>query len=146
MMSSSPLIGRLARLALALLSLAGPAACVAAKEARLQVENTLDGPVVEEHSWGRVECGHGQVCTEVQVARVDVGRLDGGPVEITLKNRTLASVAVQVELETFDPEGHRTDRTGFHDVALAPRQESVLTLWQELSGDERLVIKLRARS
>lgn len=140
------LLVRLARLTLALVSLAGPAACVAAKEARLQVEHALDGPVVEEHSWGRVECGHGQVCSEVQVARVDVGRLDGGPVEITLKNRTLASVAVQVELQTFDPEGHRTDRTGFHDVALAPRQESVLTLWQDLQANERLVIHLRARS
>lgn len=120
--------------------------CVAAKEAQLQAENALDSPVVEEHAWGRVECGHGQVCTEVQVARVDVGRLDGGPIEVTLKNRTLASVAVQVELETFDAQGRRTDRTGFHDVALAPRQESVLTLWQDLQADERLVIHLRARS
>ena len=120
--------------------------CVAAKEAQLQAENAIDAPVVEQHSWGRVECGHGQVCSEVQVARVDVSRLGGGPIEVTLKNRTLASVAVQVELETFDAQGRRTDRTGFHDVALAPRQESVLTLWQELQSDEQLVIHLRARS
>lgn len=130
----------------ALVMLALSLSCVAAKEAQMQVENTLDAPVVVEHSWGRVECGHGQVCSEVQVARVDVSRLGSGPIEVTLKNRTLAAVAVQVELETFDAEGHRTDRTGFHDVALAPRQESVLTLWQELEGHEKLVIKLRARS
>lgn len=120
--------------------------CVAVKEAQLGVEHAIDAPVVEEHAWGRVECGHGQVCTEVQVARVDVGSYGSGPIEVTLKNRTLAAVAVQVELETFDAQGHRTDRTGFHDVALAPRQESVLTLWQELTADEKLVIKLRARS
>ncbi|MBI1946803.1 MAG: hypothetical protein HYS27_13995 [Deltaproteobacteria bacterium] len=131
---------------LALILLALSLSCVAVKEAQLAAENVIDAPVVEEHTWGRVECGHGQVCSEVQVARVDVGRYDGGPVEVTLKNRTLASVAVQVELQTFDAQGRRTDRTGFHDVALAPRQESVLTLWQELSADERLVIALRARS
>ena len=130
--------------ALAALSLA--VSCVAVKETQLQMENAVDAPVVEEHPWGRVECGLGQVCSEVQVSRVDVSRLGSGPIEVTLKNRTLASVAVQVELETFDAQGHRTDRTGFHDVALAPQQESVLTLWQELEGDERLVIKLRARS
>ena len=133
-------------LAAVLAALSLSVSCVAAKEAQLEVENAVDAPVVEEHPWGRVECGHGQVCSEVQVARVDVSSLGSGPIEVTLKNRTLASVAVQVELETFDAQGHRTDRTGFHDVALAPRQESVLTLWQELEGDERLVIKLRARS
>lgn len=134
------------RFTVVLAGLALSVSCVAAKEARLQVEGTIDAPVVEEHAWGRVECGHGQVCSEVQVARVDVSRLGGGPIEVTLKNRTLASVAVQVELETFDAQGRRTDRTGFHDVALAPRQQSVLTLWQELDQDERLVIHLRARS
>lgn len=130
----------------ALAAVAATCSCVAVKEAQLAVENGIDAPVVEQHPWGRVECGHGQVCSEVQVARVDVARHGSGPVEVTLKNRTLASVAVQVELETFDAQGRRTDRTGFHDVALAPRQESVLTLWQELDADETLVIKLRARS
>ena len=130
----------------ALAAVALSVSCVAVKEAQLAVENVVDAPMVEEHSWGRVECGHGQVCSEVQVARVDVGRYGSGPVEVTLKNRTLASVAVQVELETFDALGRRTDRTGFHDVALAPRQESVLTLWQELDADEKLIVTLRARS
>ncbi len=129
-----------------LCALGASLSCAAVKEAQLGVENAVDAPIVEEHPWGRVECGHGQVCAEVQVARVDVGSLGSGPIEVTLKNRTLASVAVQVELETFDAQGHRTDRTGFHDVALAPRQESVLTLWQELTADEKLVVKLRARS
>lgn len=82
-----------------------------------------------------MECGHGQVCAEVQVTRVDVHG----------EHRTLESVAVQVQLETFNERGERTDRTGFHDVALAPRQESVLTLWQTLAEGERLIVKLRAR-
>jgi hypothetical protein len=123
--------------ALALLS-----SCVLAKDARLAAEAALDPPVVQQHAWGRVECGDGQVCAEVFVSRVDV---KGDPVEITLKNRTLESVAVQVQLETFNARGERTDRTGFHDVALAPRQESVLTLWQELDEGEELVVRLRAR-
>jgi hypothetical protein len=116
--------------------------CAVAKEARLVTENALDPPFVQEFAWGRVECGHGQVCQEVSVERVDV---HGDPVEITLQNRTLESVAVQVQLETFK-DGVRTDRTGFHDVALAPREESVLTLWQQLEAGERLVVKLRSRS
>ena len=116
--------------------------CAVAKEARLSAENAVDPPFVQHFPWGRVECGEGQVCQEVVVERVDV---QGDPVEITLQNRTLQSVAVQVQLETFK-NGRRTDRTGFHDVALAPRQESVLTLWQDLEEGEQLVIKLRARS
>jgi hypothetical protein len=112
--------------------------CAVAKEARLATEHAL----VQEFAWGRVECGHGQVCQEVTVERVDV---HGDPVEITLQNRTLEAVAVQVQLETFK-DGIRTDRTGFHDVALAPREESVLTLWQTLEDGEQLVVKLRSRS
>lgn len=116
--------------------------CAVAKEARLAAENAVDPAFVQEFSWGRVECGEGQVCQEVVVERVDV---QGDPVEVTLQNRTLESVAVQVQLETFK-DGVRTDRTGFHDVALAPRQESVVTLWQELEAGELLIVKLRARS
>lgn len=116
--------------------------CAVAKEARLATEHALDPAFVQEFAWGRVECGHGQVCQEVTVERVDV---HGDPVEITLQNRTLEAVAVQVQLETFK-NGVRTDRTGFHDVALAPREESVLTLWQTLDDGEQLVVKLRARS
>ena len=116
--------------------------CAVAKEARLSLENAVDPPFVQEFAWGRVECGEGQVCQEVVVERVDV---HGDPVEITLQNRTLEAVAVQVQLETFK-NGVRTDRTGFHDVALAPREESVLTLWQTLEDGEQLVVKLRARS
>lgn len=122
--------------------LAFTSACAVSKQARLGLEHAIDPPFVQEYSWGRVECGEGQVCQEVVVERVDV---QGDPVEITLQNRTLESVAVQVQLETFK-DGRRTDRTGFHDVALAPRQESVLTLWQELEEGELLVVKLRSRS
>ena len=116
--------------------------CGVAKEARLSAEHALDPPLVQEYAWGRVECGEGQICQEVFVERVDV---QGDPVEITLQNRTLEHVAVQVQLETCK-DGRRTDRTGFHDVAIAPRQDSVLTLWQTLEDGEQLVIKLRART
>lgn len=112
------------------------------KDARLAAENIASPGSVQDHDWGRVECGEGQVCSEVFVSRVDV---HGDPIEITLKNRTLESVAVQVQLETFSDEGERRDRSGFHDVALAPRQESVLTLWQERQDGDKLVIKLRSR-
>ena len=105
---------------------------------------------MQEYPWGRVECGEGQICSEVSVARVDVhddGDGDGGAIEVTLTNRTLESVAVQVQLETFRATGERSDRSGFHDVALAPRQQSVLTLWQALDREhgEKLIVKLRAR-
>ena len=123
--------------------LAATQGCVAAREATLVAENVGDGPVVKEYPWGRVECGRGAVCSEVSVSRVDV---HSGPVAVTLENRTLNDVAVQVALETFDTSGGRTDLTNYQDLALAPRSKSVLTLWQELDRDEKLVIHLRPRS
>ncbi len=131
----------LAAVAAALLAAAGTG-CVVAKDARIAAENALDPKTVQEYPWGRVECGEGQICSEVGVARVDV---HGGPIEVTLENHTLEAVAVQVQLETFSAAGARTDRSGFHDVALAPRQQSVLTLWQDVDDGEKLVIRLRAR-
>ena len=118
-------------------------ACVAAREATVVAENVVDGPVVKEYPWGRVECGRGAVCSEVSISRVDV---HSGPVAVTLENRTLNDVAVQVALETFDTSGGHTDLTSYQDLALAPRSKSVLTLWQELDRDEKLVIHLRPRS
>jgi hypothetical protein len=138
----SVLMNSLPKLLLALPLIAVSSSCVLTKDARMAAENVLDPRTVQEFPWGRVQCGEGQVCSEVHVARVDV---HGDPVEITLQNQTLESVAVQVMLETFNERGERTDRTGFHDVALAPRQESVLTLWQDLDEGEKLVVTLRAR-
>ena len=126
------------------LALAFSSGCAVTREAQLSAEEALVPRSVTEFPWGRVECGEGQVCQEVVVTRVDVHGLEDAPVEITLRNRTLESVAVQVQLETFK-DGLRTDITGFHDVALAPRQESVLTLWQQLEEGEKLVVKLRSR-
>jgi hypothetical protein len=124
-----------------------PVGCAAVKEAQMGAGEVFDGKHAEQHAWGRVECGHGQVCSEVKVARVDVHRNDlGGPVEVTLENRALADVAVQVQLEVFDKDGARVDRSGFHEVAIAARQQSVLTLWQELDDGDQLVIRLRSRA
>jgi hypothetical protein len=128
-------------------ALAGASGCAAGKELQMSLGEAADGPSREEHPWGRVECGHGQVCSEVKVARVDVHRQEpGGPVEITLENRALDDVALQVQLEVLDKDGHRMDRSGFHDVAIAARQQSVVTLWQELNDGDRLVIRLRERA
>src|SRR5688500_18570570 len=128
------------------LSLSVSVGCAAATDAQMGLENAIDGSTTRDFAWGRIECGQGQVCSEVEVTRVDVR---GGPVHITLRNRTQEDIAIQVGLETFAgsiEEGARTDSTGFHDVALAPRQQSVLTMWQELDRDQKLVIHLRARS
>lgn len=125
----------------------GLASCAALKDAQMGAGEVADGPVSERHAWGRVECGHGQVCAEVKVARLDVHRAaPDGSVEITLESRALEDVAVQVQLEVFDHAGRRVDRSGFHDVALAARQQSVLTLWQGVRDGDELVVRLRARS
>ena len=118
--------------------------CVAAKAAQMGAENAIDPKVSDEYWWGRVECGEGQVCEEVAVARVD---MKGDPVEITLENRTVDSVAVQVQVETFNARDERVDRTNFQDVALAPRSQQVVTMWRDIDDEhgDKIVVRMRAR-
>lgn len=102
----------------------------------------VDGGSVE------VRCGTGEVCAEVKVIHVQRSRSPGGggPVAVTLQNRTQDDVAVQIALESFDGGGRRTDRSSFHDVILAPRGEQVLELVSDVDVDDTLVVHLRARS
>jgi hypothetical protein len=99
-----------------------------------------------------VRCGFADLCAEVHVTHVDRQRRadgdgddGGGSVDVTLLNRTADPVAVQVALETFDARRRRTDRTGFHDVVLAPRDDGVVTLVTTADGDDVLVIHVRPR-
>lgn len=121
--------------------------CAQMRDAQMGAGEAIDGRTSSQHAWGRVECGHGQICSEVRVARVDVHRShEDGSVEVTLENRALEDVAVQVQLEVLDEKGRRVDRSGFHDVALAARQQSVIVLWQRIDEDAELVIRMRSRS
>jgi hypothetical protein len=122
-------------------------ACAPLRDAQMSAGEAIDARTSSAQPWGRVECGHGQICSEVRVARVDVHRsTEDGSVEVTLENRALEDVAVQIQLEVLDDQGRRVDRTGFHDVALAARQQSVLVLWQRIDEDDELVIRMRSRS
>jgi len=124
--------------------------CVAAKEARLGAEELVQPRVVERISayggGGPVEirCGTGEVCSEVRVVHVERDRAGG--VSVTLENRTEAHVAVQLAIEGFDGAKRRTDRTGFHDVIIAPRGDSVIDLDTAAAVDDMLVLHVRARS
>ena len=124
--------------------------CVGLKEARLASEEVVEARVAERIvgvDGGAVEvrCGSGEVCAEVKVVHVQRSK-DGGPVAVTLMNRTEEGVAVQLALEAFDGKGRRTDKTGFHDVVLAPRGEQVLELTSDVDVDDTLVVHLRARA
>ncbi len=124
--------------------------CVGLKEGRLAGEEVVQARVVERiTSVGagvvEVRCGVGEVCAEVKVVHVQRTR-GGGPVSVTLMNRTEADVAVQVALEFFDEASRRTDRSTFHDVILAPRGEQVLELFSDVDVDDTLILHLRARS
>jgi hypothetical protein len=137
-------------LSLLLLSSSLLASCVGLKEGRLGAEEGVEGRVVErivgvEGGAVEVRCGTGEVCAEVKVVHVQRSD-DGGPIEVTLMNRTQADVAVQLAIESFDDRGRRSDRSGFHDVILAPRGEQVLALVSEADVDDTLVLHLRARS
>lgn len=128
--------------------------CVALKELRMGSEEVVEARVVEriagvEGGAVEVRCGTGEVCAEVKVIHVQRTRSDqggGGPVAVTLQNRTQEGVAVQVALESFDRGGRRTDRSSFHDVILAPRGEQVLELVSDVDVDDTLIVHLRARS
>ena len=133
-----------------LASLLSLASCVGLKEAQLGAEEVVQARVVERISSvdaGTVEvrCGVGEVCAEVKVIHVQRTK-GGGPVAITLQNRTEADVAVQLALESFDDDGRRSDRSTFHDVLLAPRGEQVLELFSDVDIKDTLILHLRART
>lgn len=130
--------------ALCLLSAVG---CAPLRSASVALDEARDGPVVVPAPFGEVSCGHGQVCAEIEVARVQVRRgLAGEFVEVTLRNRTGEPVVVQLALETFDAEGASADRTGFVQVALPARQSHVVVVEDVRAARERLVVHLRART
>jgi hypothetical protein len=122
--------------------------CAALKDAKLSAEETVQPRVVERIATigsGPVEirCGTGEVCSEVDV--VHVQRNKDGAVDVTLMNRTEEEIAVQLSVEVFDGHARRTDKTGFHDVILAPRGEGVLALVTAAAPNDTLVVHLRPR-
>ena len=123
--------------------------CAAAKEVRLGVEETLQPRVVERitsANSGPVEirCGVAELCAEVRVLHVQ-RHIDGG-VEVTLQNRTEDAIAIQVRVEGEDSQHRRVDRSGFHDVVIAPRGEEVFALSTITNTADTLILHLRARS
>ena len=133
----------------ALVAVVAASGCAATKELRLASEEAVQPRFVERitsEAGGPVEihCGIGEACVEVKVVHVQRD-LDGG-VEVTLQNRTEAAVAVQLAIEGKDSRQRRTDRTGFHDVILAPRGEQVLALSTHAADDDVLILHLRPRA
>jgi hypothetical protein len=123
--------------------------CAAAKDARLGVEETFQPRIVERitsENSGPVEirCGVGELCAEVRVVHVQ-RNIDGG-IEVTLQNRTQEAIAIQVQLEGEDSQHRRVDRTGFHDVVIAPRGEQVFQMATSTAKDDTLIVHLRARA
>jgi hypothetical protein len=136
-----------ASLLVALAALGG--GCAMAKEVRLGLEEVVQPQYVERITsevGGPVEihCGIGEACVEVQVVHVQRD-LEGG-VEVTLQNRTESAVAVQLALEGQDGKRRRTDKSGFHDVVLAPRGQQVLALATAVDTDDVLILHLRRRA
>ena len=139
----SRLVAAVSLLALSLSS------CVGLKEAQLAAGEGVQSRTVERITTAHagaveVRCGAGEVCAEVKVVHVQRTQ-GGGPVAVTLQNRTEAAVAVQVALEFFDDAGRRSDRSTFHDVVLAPREEQVLELFSAVDVGDLLVLHLRSR-
>ncbi len=130
------------------IALASLTSCAAMKDARLGAEEGVQPRIVERisSSYGgpiEIRCGTGEVCQEVRVVHVE--RSVDGAVAVTLMNRTEEHVAVQLAIEGFDKRERRTDRTGFHDVILAPRGEQLLALDTHANIDDVLVVHVRAR-
>jgi hypothetical protein len=122
--------------------------CAAWKSVQLTAAETVQPRVTSRiTALGRgpveVVCGTGELCAEVEV--IHVQRNDAGTVDVTLRNRSGEHVALQLSLEAFDDDAHRTDKTGFHDVILAPRGEDVLSVATATSTKDTLVVHLRAR-
>ncbi|HEY1099008.1 MAG TPA: hypothetical protein VGF99_08765 [Myxococcota bacterium] len=122
--------------------------CMATKAARLGAEEAVQPRVVERISTGNagpveIRCGIGELCEEINVVHVQRD-VDGG-VEVTLRNRTQEHVAVQVGLDGYDESQRRSDRTGFHEVILAPRGDGVLHLDSLADIKDTIVLNLRPR-
>jgi hypothetical protein len=123
--------------------------CAATKEARLGVEEALQPRVVERitsQDSGPVEirCGVGELCSEVRV--IHVQRHTDGGVEVTIMNRTEEAIAIQVQIEGEDSQHRRVDRSGFHDVVIAPRGEEVFAVSTLTDTQDTLILHLRARA
>jgi hypothetical protein len=110
-------------------------------------ENVVDNTAIiafEENGLrGEVHCGLASVCEDIRVSHVQ--RSAEGDVTVTLQNNTAGDVVVQVALESMQANGVRTDRTTFHTVALAPRQDGLLSIGLLGSLDDTLIIMLRDR-
>lgn len=115
------------------------AGCAQARYAQTGIGQTIDNAVTVPFAWGEVYCGRGKVCAEVEVVRVDFEDRNNGRVEVTLRNRTGLTVALQIGLEILDENGTRLDRTTFQDVPLPGRQEKV---W-EMPGIYKKGAKIR---
>jgi hypothetical protein len=139
---------RACRLALVLAALTVTASCVATKQAQLGLAEAAQPVLVERISGedsGPIEirCGIGEVCAEVRISHVQ--RAADGAISVTIENQTEDHLAVQLALEGFDGHKRRTDRTGFHDVVLAPRGDSVLEVTTAAALSDTLVVHVRAR-
>jgi len=133
---------RVILIALGLMSLLG-SSCTQSKYAQTSVSQAISSPVTTTFPWGEVYCGHGEVCAEVEVVRVDVQNKDGGRVEVILHNRTFSTVAVQISLEIIDENGAATDRTNFYNVPLQPRQEKPWHMPNLMKKDHKVRVSLR---
>lgn len=99
--------------------------CTTARYARTSASEALHSYVRISHGKGEVLCSKGAVCTEVEVVQVDVEPRKGGKVQVALRNRTGASIVVQIALEIVDEKGAILDRTVFQNVPLPPREQQV---------------------
>ncbi len=132
------------------LALLVTSSCAAVKDAQLSAAEAVQPRAAERVAVAgagdvEVRCGLGELCAEVHVVHVQRGDAADEAVDVTVQNRTEEPVAVQVAVEAYDRRARRTDRTGFFDVVLAPRGESVVSVVTHATPTDTLVLHLRPR-
>jgi hypothetical protein len=133
------------KLICAVIASLGLIGCASMKYGSTSLGQAFHGEKKIAYDWGEVYCGEGTVCAEVEVLRVDFENRDDGRVEVTLHNRTGSQVAVQISLEILADNGSRLDSSGWQDVPLQPRQETVYDLPGVYKRGGKIRVMLRTR-
>lgn len=135
---------RTALASLSLLSLLLFTGCTLTKQAQTGVAEWVEGDQNKTFEWGEFVCHEGPVCAELELIRVQISD-ENENVSVRLRNRTHKGLAVQLSLEWLSEQGATRDQTRFHDLPIAPHQESEIVLHGPNAPAKNLRIIVRGR-
>ena len=118
--------------------------CTLSKQAQVGVTEALIGNQNQSYDWGEFVCYEGPVCAQLELVRVQISD-ENENISVRLRNRTPKNLALQLSLEWLSEKGATRDQTRFHDLPIAPHQESEIVLHGPNAPAKSLRIIVRDR-